>query len=264
MRHTLLQSIPVHLEAQPFGWKHILWLLLLVAGCSSNDVPVADGSNGGWTDDSVAFSPDSYNYDINSGELGCSHKSLQTLRISPWPGGGIQISFIPLEEGGTYFDALADLNVAIETLDGTMHPAALSSAAQTHGLLAIAIKPDVDPEIHQQRVLAATTLVEGLPQGERISLWSLGEEARLLADFTPNKEHILRRLQELGPQETGEDNASMEEAEKALKSVESRWGTLVRNLVIIGADPMEKEPLADGTSPLSFWWISNTELAQPE
>jgi len=241
----------------------MLCVCLFLAGCTSQTSPSDQESHEPWSDDTVVYSPDTYNFDVNSGAEGCSHESLQTLRLSPWPGGGIQISFVPMKDDGRYFDVLSDLNVAVETLDGTLFPAALSSAAQEHGLLAIAFRPHENQEIHQQRQEAVTTLVEALPQGERISLWSLEEEAVLWADFTTDKQHILRRLEELTAKESSYEPEGLQQIQTTLQTLESKWGSLSRDLVVIGLDPLPQSPLNDGTSPLSLWWISDGEEKTP-
>jgi hypothetical protein len=151
-------------------------------------------------------------------------------RIDPWPGRGMQV-----------YVERSDLSETIEVRDasGATYPATVAELEGVSGLTVIVLEGTTDLWEHLARAQRARELVEGLPEDERIALWS-GDG--WLSEFTDRRSHLLTRLNNTEAQEP--TTLPIDAITEALMDVEGPYGAIHRDLVVVGSDP-DDEPTAE-------------------
>lgn len=201
-------------------------------GDAAADVTVDANAEAGGTSDVAPIDDVGPTVSLDADALApCSPADVTISRITPWPGGGLQV-VLRVASG-----PLEDL--ALVSADGASWPVAQAPAADDPGITAILLVPSDDDAVHSSRIVEARAFVEGLPDGEQVGLWVAGSggELSLHAELTARHGHVLERLDAVAPAAGAMPAASVtDDLAATLAEVGSPWFAVHRQLATVGGE----------------------------
>jgi len=123
--------------------------------------------------------------------------------------------------------------------------------------------------VHEERLAAARALLSGLPDGERVAIFEApaapeeeasdgGAVAAALpvADLNRDRDHLLARLNAIEPAAGRSAAPAMAGLGASLASVESSFGALHRELIVVGEVPAAEQK--GGYQPVAVAWLDES------